>query len=471
MSLTVIWSAFLGVLAVIIVGLCVWRAISSARTPQGAVAWVIFLLAAPWFGVPAYMIFGHHKLHSYTESRRRSRRLISERLSAEPVSPDSANPDSRLYRFERLVRMPVVAGNDVRLLIDGEETFNAIFAAIDAAETYVLVQFYTIADDDLGNALADRLIAAAERGIKVRVICDGVGSYGLPRSYQQRLVENGVRFLDPGENRGPSSRRHINFRNHRKTVVIDGSIGFTGGHNVSDTYVGADSHFGHWRDTHLALRGPVVSQLQLGYAEDWHWASGDHITDDLMWAPEAEPANVEALTLLMGPSDEIDTGALFYFSAINAAQSRVWIASPYFVPDIDSLSALKAAALRGCDVRIMVPDVADHYLTWLAAFSFFDEIRAVGVKVYRYTKGFLHQKVVLIDDDVAAIGSANFDNRSFRLNFESMILVHSPEFAQDVARMLEDDMQDSYLLEKNLSAQKLYIRIGAPVARLLSPIL
>ena len=178
-----------------------------------------------------------------------------------------------------------------------------------------------------------------------------------------------------------------------------------------------------------------------------------------------------ALIAPMGPGDRMDTGALFFVSAISAARSRVWIASPYFVPDVDAISALISAALRGCDVRLLVPDIADHYLTWLAAFAFYDDIRAAGVRIYRYTNGFMHQKVVLVDDDLVAIGSANLDNRSFRLNFETMAVVSDPGLAETVEAMLSADLNCCFLLEKSLKEQPLKVRIGAPLARLLAPLL
>lgn len=469
--MTAIWPLLLGVAALGIVAFCSWRAVASARTPQGAIAWVIFLLAAPWFGVPAYVIFGHHKLRAYTEARRRSRELTRQLAAQAQDYPPRDDARQRLIAFARMGKMPIVGGNDAGLLIDGEETFEAIFEAIEGARRYVCVQFYTIVDDAVGQALADRLVAAAERGVTVRVIYDGVGSYGLSRGYRQRLTDAGIRILDPRAARGPTSRLQINFRNHRKTVIVDGETGFMGGLNVSETYLGRNPAYGAWRDTHLRLRGPIVSQLQLVFAEDWHWATGESLADVMGWYPGIDTAGMTGLLVPMGPGDDMDTGALFFFSAITGARNRVWIASPYFVPDIDTLTALSDAALRGCDVRLIVPDTVDHYLPWLAAFAFFDEVRRAGVKVHRYQQGFMHQKVVLVDDDIAAVGTANFDNRSFRLNFETMAVMHDAAFAREVETMLTADLKECTLLEQSLAEQPLPIAIGAPLARLLAPVL
>ncbi len=470
-SNTTIFAVVLAVLLPLAVAYAVWRAVSTARTPQGAAAWTVFLLAAPWFALPSYLFFGQHKLRGYRITRRSSRRVRRE-LDAfcAHYPPDNSDP-ARYHAFEKLAAMPVVGGNSADLLVDGSETFDAVFAAIDRAHNYLLVQFYTIADDDLGDELADHMIAAAQRGVSVRLIFDGVGSYGLPGGYLTRLREAGVQVVDPKNAPGPTSRFQINFRNHRKTVIIDGHEGFIGGHNVKDDYLGKNPSFGPWRDTHLHLRGPMVAQLQLVFAEDWHWATLESIGEELNWRPDRAPEDLTGLVLPTGPADDMDTGAMFFISAMAEARERVWIASPYFVPDQDVLSALVCAALRGCDVKVLVPDSIDHYLPWLAAHAFFDEVRAAGVEVLRYKGGFVHQKVVLVDDDFAAVGSANLDNRSFRLNFETMALIFDRGFAQRVAKMLEADFTSAYIMEKPLSEHPRWIRLAAPFARLLAPIL
>jgi cardiolipin synthase len=450
---------------------CAWRAVTSARTPQGAAGWVVFLLSAPYMGVLLYLFLGHHRYRGYLVSRRSSEGVITAvhdfGHAHRPDSPPRVDPAP----FERIADLPAVRGNALVPLIDGKESFDAIFAAIDAARRYVLVQFFIVHDDELGRAFRDRLVAAAGRGVAVRFMADAVGSKSLPSSYLDALRQAGVTVADPRAGTRPRNRLQINYRNHRKTVVVDGHAGFTGGLNVGDEYMGRDPVFGPWRDTHLEMRGPIVSQLQLVFAEDWHWATGETLLEALEWAPAPANADVTALLVPTGPADRMETGALFFFAAIAAARERVWIASPYCVPDTDILTALKHAALAGRDVRLLVPEVIDHHIPWLAAFAYFDELREAGVQIWRYQPGFMHQKVVLVDDSLAAIGTANLDNRSFRLNFEAMVVGFDDKFAADVARFLEADFANATLAEKPLSQQSLRVRYGAPVARLFAPLL
>ncbi|WP_170760028.1 cardiolipin synthase [Ruegeria lacuscaerulensis] len=448
------------------------RAAQTARTPQGAVGWVVFLISAPFFGVPLYLFLGHHRFRGYRIARKHSERVVEGiKTFADFSKPD---PDSMAINprpFEVLAHLPVSRGNGAELLIDGQATFDAIFQAIDAAQNYILIQFYIVRDDTLGKQLQAKLIAAAERGVSVRFMTDSVGSYGLPTAYLDALRAAGIEIANPRDRRGPQNRFQLNYRNHRKTVIIDGETGFIGGHNVGVEYLGQDSFFGHWRDTHIQMTGHVVRQLQLIFAEDWHWAHDEDLIDQLDWAGTESDQDMNALLVATGPGDETETGAMMFFAAITEAKERLWIASPYFVPDIDIMTALQHAALRGVDVRILVPEVIDHRLPWLAAFAYFDEVRDCGARVFRYTDGFMHQKVFVVDDTLAAVGTTNLDNRSFRLNFEAMALFFDPRAADAVDKMLRADFESSYELKKKLPEQPAYIRFGSPLARLFAPIL
>lgn len=449
----------------------VWRAVSQARTAQGAAAWVMFLIWAPYAAVPLFLILGHHRYRGYVITRRESKRVVRAVQDLGDAWRPARASELDPMPLERIAGLPAIRGNSVCPLIDGEAAFASIFAAIDTAQHYVLVQFYIVRDDDLGRAFRNRLIAAARRGVHVRFLMDAIGSYALSADYIAQLEAVGVEVAIADQRLGVARRLQLNFRNHRKTVIVDGQVGFTGGLNVGDEYMGRDPAYGRWRDTHVEMKGPVVSQLQLIFVEDWHWAVGGDLPEDLIWETPAAEADQTAMVVATGPGDTMETGALFFFSAIAGARHRVWIASPYCVPDRDVLTALKHAALRGVDVRLLLPDVIDHYLVWTAAFAFFDELRDVGVQIWRYTDGFLHQKVVLVDDDFAAVGTSNLDNRSFRLNFEAMVAVFAPEFAHKINAMLTEDFANAYLLERALADQPLRLRVGAPLARLFAPVL
>ncbi|AML50960.1 cardiolipin synthase [Falsihalocynthiibacter arcticus] len=447
-------------------------AVTSARTPQGSVAWVFLLLALPMVGIPAYLFLGNFRFKGYIVARRDSGSVIA-RIAEYAKEFEAVGDDDNVgyQTFENIAQAPIVSGNSIEILINGAATFSSIFAAIDDAKNYILVQFYIIKNDTLGREFKQKLIDAARRGVHVRLLFDAVGSSKLPTEYLADLEDSGIETVNAHSLHGPRTRFQINFRNHRKTLVVDGVIGFTGGLNVGDEYMGRDPGFGPWRDTHCRLIGPVVLQLQLVFSEDWHWATKQVLGDNLNWSPTRAPANMDALLMATGPADTLETGSLYFCAAISAAENRIWIASPYLVPDIDILTVLKLAALRGVDVRIMVPERPDHYITWLAAFAFLDELREVGVKILKYQDGFMHQKVLVVDEAIASIGTTNMDNRSCRLNFEATVMVFDKRAACAVAAMLEEDFTRCKVVAYNLNEKSRLLRVGAPIARLFAPLL
>jgi cardiolipin synthase len=366
--------------------------------------------------------------------------------------------------------MPCLANNEVKLLVNGDETFSAIFAAISKAKQAVLVQFFIIHDDDLGKRLQALLLEKAAEGVSIHVLYDRIGSHALPASYSEKLRAGGVQIKAFATRSGWLNRFQINFRNHRKIVVVDGEIGFVGGHNVGDEYLGLKPPLAPWRDTHVAVVGPVVACLQESFAEDWFWATRELPP---LILPESYPEDgVLCQLLASGPADPQETCSLFFVESIHAANERVWITTPYFIPDEAVFAALRLAVLRGVDVRILLPSRPDHKVVYAASSLFaFEAVRA-GVKMFRYGPGFLHQKVVLVDDEITAIGSANMDNRSFRLNFEIMLLTVDKAFTSQVESMLLDDFAQSREIDVRDSKETHRLqKLGMRVARLISPIL
>lgn len=466
----------LGVLLFHVVGLLhVLHALLHVRTAQGTIAWVVSLITFPWVAIPLYWFLGRHRFHGYVEARRagnvafdRQVAALQRGLSKHEVVPTGPRA-GMLDACRRLADLPLLRANRVELLVNGERTFHRLFEAISQARDYVVITYYIVKNDRVGALFRDALVAKARAGVRVYLLYDEVGSHKLPRSYLRALREAGVHARPFGRNRHWWSRLQLNFRNHRKIVVVDGLVAMTGGLNVGDEYLEGHPRLGPWRDTHLCLRGPAVDALQLVFLEDWHWATGE--IPELSWSGDPEPDDHQVLVLPTGPSDPFDGWQLAIVNAAAAARDRLWIASPYFVPDEAALAALQAAALRGVDVRVLLPDRADHLLVWLSSFAYYPDTLPHGVDLYRYREGFMHQKVVLVDDDLAIVGTANLDNRSFRLNFEVSVVLADPPAAAGVAEMLENDFAKSRRVALGeFTARRLPFRIACRIARLLSPI-
>jgi cardiolipin synthase len=388
----------------------------------------------------------------------------------EAVAARRSEAYDSLRAMPKLGRMPCLANNEVKLLVNGDATFSAIFDAIRKAKQAVLVQFFIIHDDGLGRRLQDLLLEKAAEGVAIHVLYDRIGSHALPASYTEKLRAGGVQIKAFATRSGWLNRFQINFRNHRKIVVVDGETGFVGGLNVGDEYLGLKPPLAPWRDTHVAIVGPVVTCLQESFAEDWFWATRELPP---LILPESYPEDgVLCQFLASGPADPQETCSLFFVEAIHAATQRVWITTPYFIPDEAVSAALLLAVLRGVDVRILLPSRPDHYVVYAASSLFaFEAVRA-GVRIFRYEPGFLHQKVVLVDSAITAIGSANMDNRSFRLNFELMLLTVDEDFARQVENMLNADFALAHELsiEESRETHRLQ-HLGMRIARLISPIL
>ncbi|MGB1140139.1 MAG: cardiolipin synthase [Halioglobus sp.] len=453
------------------------EAILKARTAQGAIAWVISLLTFPFVTVPLYLIFGRSKFDGYLEQRDAieavSQRLLERASDTVEEHILTPSPDAPVYNsLYKLARIPATRGNKVELLIDGEATFDSIFAGIASATQYVMVQFYIIRTDDLGRRLVRALADKAREGVRVYLLYDEIGSRSFPRSrLHKQLQMTGVHVAPFNTTQGRRNRFQLNFRNHRKVVVVDGKQAWIGGHNVGKEYLGQKRSVGHWRDTHAKLQGPAVLGAVLAFATDWHWATRAYLDIDLDFAG-LKSGDSTVMVFPSDPASEYEEAGLMYHQIIVAAQRRIWIASPYFVPDSAIISALQLAALRGVDVRLIIPDEPDGPVVAMANWSFTKELLPVGVKIYRYQGGFMHQKVFLMDDDMAGVGTANFDNRSFRLNFEITLLVADETFAGDVEQMLEEDMERCRLVsEDEIDAKPVWFQLAMGAARLMSPVL
>lgn len=451
-----------------------FQAILISRTPQAAIAWSLGLVLCPYLAIPLFLVFGGSTFRGYQLAGSGTcpeldAELEKARAALEPHHSDLTDKyrDSA-YLSERLTRMPVTTGNHVQLLVDGAETFDAIGQAIDSAQKYLIVQFFIVRDDELGRDLQRRLLAARERGVEIWMLIDQMGSHQLPSDYRESLRSAGVQLRTFVTNRERGTRFRLNFRNHRKLVIVDGREAFVGGLNVGDEYMGRSQRFGPWRDTFVRIEGPVVLALQIPFIEDWYFIT--RRIPLLSWAVASVPGNMAVSTIPGAPIGYWSPCPAAYFELIRSARHRLWIASPYFVPDPALRAALAHAALRGVDVRILLPQNPDHLLPYLSSFTFYPAMREAGVKIYRYQPGFMHQKVLLADDDLSTVGSINFDYRSYILNFELSVAVASRAFANRVEEMLVADFAHAKPDDMDaLRSRGLLFRLTCRAAALLSP--
>ena len=451
-------------------------AVMTVRTSQGAVAWAVSLVAAPFVAVPAYLVLGRSKfggaLEAFEERRKEIEALFAQiKRNLDPWTVQGESVQEVYGAVSELSGMKMTRGNSVELLVNGEVTFDSITAGIARAERYVLVQFYMFHDDGLGRRMQQAMIERARAGVPVYMLYDEVGSKGLPGRYLDELKAAGVQVSSFKPTQGSGNRFQLNFRNHRKMVVVDGVTGWVGGHNVGDEYLGLDPEFTPWRDTHVRLEGPVVTELQVVILSDWYWATRE--IPELDWVPKAAPdSDVRAMIFPSSPTQRLESAGLMFVTALNSARERIWLSAPYFVPDEAVVKALQLAALRGVDVRVITTGKGDSLPVFLAAFHYMYMLRDLGIRFYAYQPGFLHEKVMLVDDEVSTVGTANFDNRSFRLNFEVTALVADRDFAAEMEKMFEADFRHAVPIDPaDLEKKSFWWRLGVSLSRLAAPVL
>lgn len=456
-----------------VAGICfAVRAVLISRTPQASIAWGFALIVLPYIAIPLFLIFGESRFSGYHLAGAGKRKELDDALATtqEALKPFATRMHEKYEDAEQLALklrgLPATRGNVTKLLIDGHAAFEAMFAAIDTAAEYVVVQFFIVHDDKLGRKLKDHLLAARKRGARCWLLYDKVGSRGLPESYVDELRASGVEVHSFVTNRQFGRRFQMNFRNHRKLVIVDGRVAFIGGLNAGDEYLG-EGPLGAWRDTHMSIEGPAVQALQLSFLEDWYYV--EKKLPDLPCAPRVCGDEV-VLPFASGPAESWNITPAVFCELIHDVRKRLWIASPYFVPDPALRTALAHAALRGVDVRIILPQGIDHLLPWLSSYTFYPAMAEAGVRIWRYQPGFMHQKVLLADDDLAIVGSVNLDYRSFMLNFELSAAVQNPAFASSVEKMLEADFARSKEEDlRKFENGSFLFRLKCRLAALMSP--
>ncbi|MFZ5655459.1 MAG: cardiolipin synthase [Pseudomonadota bacterium] len=458
-----LWTLLVAGWLAYLVGLGVWIVLQK-REPAATLAWLISLAALPYLGFVIYYVFGPQRIRRQRLRRGRARARM-------PARPETAE-DSEAAELARLAQatthLPPTTATDVQLLVDGGATYEALLAAVREARESIHLAYYIFEPDRTGTALRDALVERARAGVKVRLLLDAVGSAKLRRRFLAPLAEAGGEFAWFHPMRLPWRRPWLNLRLHRKIVVVDDRIAFTGGINITDEQderLRGDAY----HDLHLRLEGDVVALLQVVFAEDWVYATGQR--PPLRTPRPSVPGRVAAQVLVSGPDSSWESIHRLHVAAIYAAKRRVWLATPYFVPGEAAMMALTSAALAGLDVRLLVPKQADSRLVTYATRSSFDELLDAGVQVYEYGPRLLHTKALLVDGETAIIGSANFDHRSFRLNFEVSLLFRDADVAASLQRVLEADLARAPRVRADRRRAFWRQRLPEALARLLSPLL
>lgn len=467
-----IWIAYaLMVLSSIIVVL------SEKRNPIKSLAWVIALIFLPVAGLIFYLFFGRSMRSVRLISRRGKRKLLSrQRASDMGAIRNSLSPESRqmIMLTSQLTGHPLVSATDVRIFTSGSDKFRALEQDIRAARHSINIQYYIFSDDDLGQHMAELLMLKARQGVKVRVLYDHVGSFSASSRFFSRMRSAGVEAHPFFRVTFPQLANRINFRNHRKTVVIDDTIGYIGGMNIASRYLHGQSPARSWRDTHIRVEGEAVAALLYQFSVDWNFLKEDQHIIPLNPVPPLSPGarRIPAQLITSGPTDRWASIALLYQRAILGAHRSIYIQTPYFLPTDALLKALQTAALAHVDVRIMIPLRSDSNLLRYASFSYISECLEAGIKVYLYLPGMLHAKTMTVDEEFSSVGSTNFDFRSFEHNFEGNLLFYDKETN---ARFREIFFADIEHCEKLTPAswrkRNRSMRMAESLVRLLSPIL
>jgi cardiolipin synthase A/B len=447
------------------------------RSPAATIAWMMVLAFLPVVGYVAYRLIGPLRLKRRQLRRRLTKKLVDE---AQGALQELAVASPTRHR-EQLARIGLSAGEppplhaaQVELYCEGREAYAAIADAIAAATNHVHCEYYIWGDDHSGKRLRDQLIERARAGVEVRVIVDGTGSSHVNRKFFKELVAAGgeVTWFNPVSLFG-MRRRRPDFRSHRKIVICDGRVGFMGGMNMADDETSEFSGETAWRDTHVKLVGSIVRALQRIFVEDWVYSANKLLPFEECYYPTPTGEGGDVVQIVSsGPDLGVFAIHKMYFAAINAAVHRLWLTTPYFVPDDAILSAVISAAMRGVDVRLIVPAKGDSKLVDLAARSYFPEVLTAGVKIYEYTPRFVHSKTMVIDDDVAIVASANLDNRSFRLDFEIGAVIYGHSLNTRLAEAFTRDLEQCREVKaETLEDQTFFPRLFQSGARLLSPLL
>jgi cardiolipin synthase len=444
-------------------------AISAAfqsRTPQGTMAWFIALTCIPFVAVPIFLLCGKSRIEDYDQYED-DIVDIRKRIETEVADFKTDKDGPGIERFLNYTNIDFIKGNSLDILLDGKETFNEMLKSIGKAEKYILLQMYIFRTDKIGKTFAEALQKKAREGVKVFVLYERLG-IKMSKTVLRQMKKNGVKLGEFSPIR--FNKLQLNFRNHRKLLIIDGKTGFFGGINIGDDYLGRYPDIGYWRDTNVKVEGPVVTLAQIDFIKDWKFSQKEKIELDFTKPVVCGPSNV--LLMNTGPAEERPLNLLQHIEMINSSVNRIWIANPYIVPPQGILDALIIASIRGVDVRIIIPSKSDNKFVAFAMEVYLERLVKAGIRVFKYKKGMLHQKVILLDEKLAVIGSSNMDFRSMYINFENSIMTDDTEIIKDLDLALRKDFDASReIMELDFKMAPFRHKLATHLANSVAPIL
>ena len=454
------------------------------KNPLKTHSYLLLLLLLPVIGILIYFFFGQNMRKRKIFKKRK---LINQAFGQQYIDDfldnrqrlEVPNEFRPLEQYDKLIRFlakdlsPLSINNRVSILRNGEEKFPAVMEAIKNAQHHIHLEYYIFNDDSIGGPLSELLIKKAQEGVKVRIIVDGVGSLGLKRRYFKKMIAGGIDIHEFMPVLFPAFTSKINYRNHRKIIVIDGKIGFTGGINIDDRYINNGKHSLYWRDTHLKLEGEVVKTLQFLFMLSWQFITKEELPADNELFPEFEHIGRNCIQInASGPDWELASIMDSFLLAINAAHSNVRIITPYFIPTESIMDAITTVARSGIDIEIMMPYESDSRIVQAASMSYIKNLLRAGVKVHLYKKGFIHAKVIMVDDTFASVGTTNMDNRSFNMNYEVNTYIYDKAIVKTLISQFQSDKQESIRVDlERWKKRKALQKLKESVCRLLAPLL
>jgi cardiolipin synthase len=455
------------------------------REPKSVWTWLMLLYFIPILGIFLYFMIGHdfHKQHMFRTKEIEDAMYSAIGKQEETIIRDEFEPaDSRLRKFSDVVLMNLEAAdavyssdNEIEILTDGREKFKALYEEMSKATEYIHIQYYIIRNDELWQPFEKLLVEKVRQGVEVRLLYDSMGSRGMKKKDWRRLREEGIQIGEFFPAILGRLQLRINYRNHRKIVVIDGKTAFVGGFNIGREYVGLDPKFGYWRDTHLKIRGSAVLSLHIRFILDWNYATKqDLFVADRYFREYNQnvPGKAAVQIISSGPDSKWQNIRNVYLKMISKARKNIYIQTPYFIPDETVMSSIRIAAMSGVDVRVMIPCKPDHPFVYWATYSYIGDLLEAGAKCYTYDNGFLHAKGMVVDGLVSCYGTANMDIRSFKLNFEVNAVIYSVEIAERLEAIFMEDLKScTRVTQYTYGRRSFLVRVKEQFSRLFSPLL